>query len=152
MTTYLIGAIPTNSCSMSQSLPINTLAKSLALIFTLSMELFFIKSYKPTLISVNLFSLNFHQLDHLLHSSLYIKFPLQILIITFIFVEYQCYGIPYPKIDIHLSPAIIKNLLIHYYWSHFLYNFKSNNICTFYFCCPCSSCTILTRPTPYPSL
>ena len=57
-----------------------------------------------------------------------------------------------PQIDMDLSPTTIKNLLTQYFWSHFLDNFDSNNICTFHYCCPCSNCTNLTKPAPLFSL
>ena len=53
-----------------------------------------------------------------------------------------------PYIDMNLPHITIKNKLTRYFWSHFLDNFDINNSCTFHFCCPCSNCTNLTRPTP----
>ena len=112
--------------------------------------LFFIKSYKAPSAHFDIRcqfvpNLNHPPLDHLLQANWYIKHLLQIPIVIFIFVDYQDYGMLYPKLT-NLPPTTIKILLT---WSHFLDNFDTNSVCTFHLCCPCNNCTSLTQPTPY---
>ena len=84
----------------------------------------FIKSYKTpivlTLTFINLFILDLHPPDHLQLLNLYIRFPFQMQIVIFIFVEYQDYGSfcrisrlwnALPKIDTNLPLETIKNRL-----------------------------------------
>ena len=45
-----------------------------------------------------------------------------------------------PCIDLDKSFPVIKSNLIKFFWDHFLVNFNSDNVCSFHFLCPCSSC------------
>ena len=46
-----------------------------------------------------------------------------------------------PSIDLDQSLDTIKCKLKQVFWNHFLNHLNPDNICTFHFLCPCSSCT-----------
>ena len=54
-----------------------------------------------------------------------------------------------PLIDLSQTFLTIKFKLKNYFWNHFVNNFDSNNLCTFYFRCPCSKCLNIPAPTNY---
>ena len=54
-----------------------------------------------------------------------------------------------PLIDLSQTLLTIKFKLKNYFWNHFVNNFDSNNLCTFYFRCPCSKCLNIPAPTNY---
>ena len=54
-----------------------------------------------------------------------------------------------PLIDLSQTLLTIKFKLKNYFWNHFVNNFDSDNICTFYFRCSCSKCLNTLAPTNY---
>ena len=52
-----------------------------------------------------------------------------------------------PLLDLSQTLQTIKFKLKNYFWNHFVNNFYSNNLCTFYFRCPCSKCLNIPAPT-----
>ena len=47
-----------------------------------------------------------------------------------------------PVIDLNLSTSTIKSKLYHYFWTHFVQQFDSDNIHTYHYLCPCSQCSL----------
>ena len=49
-----------------------------------------------------------------------------------------------PIINRSLPTSTIKSQIKNFLWSHFTSNFDPNNTCTWFLCCPCSSCHGIT--------
>ncbi len=48
-----------------------------------------------------------------------------------------------PSIDLSQSLPSIKTEIYDFFWSHFVDNFISSNLCTYHFLCPCSKCSLV---------
>ena len=46
------------------------------------------------------------------------------------------------RINLSLSLASIKHLLLNHLWSNFCTNFDANNGCSFHLLCPCAKCQL----------
>ena len=57
-----------------------------------------------------------------------------------------------PLIDISLSIPSIRAKLRDHFWNHFVVHFDSNNVCTYYYLCPCLNCAKLPANTVFTHL